>query len=105
MLSCERRRVDHPLVDLRELEQELGLEDELAVDGSRVRLRTESRRYGKQVTILEGFDTKLDLDALVRDLKNHVGAGGTAKDGHIELQGDHRRRVEEWLKGRGFHIA
>jgi translation initiation factor 1 len=87
------------------LEKELGIEGTLAIEASKVRVRVESRRYGKNVTILEGFDPELDLDALARDLKRALGTGGTVKGRTIEVQGDHRRAVQPWLTGRGFRLA
>lgn len=93
------------LDSLKELEAELGLTDELAIDGSRVRIFVDSRRYGKQVTVLEGFDPSLDLGPLARDLKKHMGSGGTVRDRTIELQGDHRKAVREHLEKRGFKMA
>jgi translation initiation factor 1 len=95
----------HPLDFLKDLEKELGFEDELAVAGSRVRIFVDSRRYGKQVTVLEGFDPSLDLDVLARDLKKSIGTGGTSRERTIELQGDHRHKVKDYLAKRGFKLA
>ncbi len=36
--------------------------------------------------------------------KRFVAAGGTAKGGHIELQGDHRQKVVNWLRGKGYTV-
>lgn len=90
---------------LRDLEKDLGFEDELAVEASRVRIHVASRRYGKMVTVLEGFDAGLDLEGLARDLKKGLGTGGTVKGQTIELQGDHRRAASDWLKARGYKLA
>jgi translation initiation factor 1 len=90
---------------LRELEKELELENAVAVQASRVRIRTESRKRGKTVTILWGFDPAADLASLAKGLKQRLGAGGTVKDGTIELQGDHRQEVKPLLVERGFKLA
>lgn len=60
-------------------------------------------RAGKGVTVVTG----LGLDAaalagLCKQLKAACGAGGTVKDGAIEIQGDHRDRVLEHLARLGF---
>jgi translation initiation factor 1 len=41
---------------------------------------------------------------LGRELKAACGSGGTAKDGVIEVQGDHCERVIEMLKARGHTV-
>ena len=60
-------------------------------------------RRGKGVTTI--YDVPLD-DAGLRDLagrlKKRCGVGGSAKDGVIELQGDHRDVVVEVLRAEGY---
>ncbi len=64
---------------------------------------TDSRRYGKIVTVVEGIDDNdIDMDDLAKKLKNKCAAGGTAKEGKIELQGDHKKKVKEVLEEMGF---
>jgi len=68
-----------------------------------VRISTDRRRYGKTVTVIEGIDANdIDIDDLARTLKNKCAAGGTAKDGRIELQGEHRKKVKNALEEMGF---
>nr|WP_276261642.1 translation initiation factor [Haloglomus sp. DT116] len=85
------------------LPAELGIDDDLARADARLRIRLENRRYGKPVTIVEGFDDT-DLDALASELKGALGTGGTTTDGTIELQGDHVDRVPALLHERGFTV-
>lgn len=66
-------------------------------------VRTETRRYGKPVTVVEGF-RETDTAALASELKSALGAGGTVKEGAIEVQGDHERRVRDLLAERGFQV-
>ena len=69
----------------------------------RIRIRLEKRKWGKDVTIVEGIDEKeIDLDELATKLKNKCACGGTSKEGHIELQGDHRERTRDLLVTLGF---
>lgn len=69
-----------------------------------IKIRVEKRRgRRRQVTIIEGIDEKLfDHRELVSKLKSKLACGGTAKNGRIELQGDHRYRVRELLIEMGF---
>lgn len=56
------------------------------------------RRAGKQVTLVSGFDgEEAQLEALGRQLKARLGAGGSVKDGEILLQGDVRDKVVSLL--------
>lgn len=60
-------------------------------------------RGGKTVTLVKGFvGTEEDLLELGRMLKSRCGVGGSAKDGQIIIQGDHRERVVELLLKEGY---
>jgi len=67
------------------------------------RLMTERRAKGKLVTVIAGLDPEAnDLNELGARLKNACGAGGTVKDGRIELQGDHLQSAEKALRSIGY---
>ncbi|MDR3132586.1 MAG: translation initiation factor [Prevotellaceae bacterium] len=60
-------------------------------------------RAGKQVTLISGFaGSDDDLQTLAKMLKTQCGAGGTAKDGEILLQGDFRERIVALLNAAGY---
>jgi len=85
------------------LPKELCMCEEIAREQQTVKITTDSRRYGKVVTIVEGIDANdIDIDDLARKLKTRCAAGGTAKDGKIELQGDHKKKVQQCLEEMGF---
>ncbi|WP_435551023.1 translation initiation factor [Natrinema sp. CGMCC1.2065] len=92
--------------DLDDLLDELDSQGDLETSQQVLSIRTESRRYDKPVTIVEGFDlSKAEIESTASDLKSALGTGGTVADGgRIELQGDHRDRVPELLRERGFNV-
>jgi translation initiation factor 1 len=57
------------------------------------------------VTVVEGINSSdIDMADLARKLKTRCAAGGTYKDGRIELQGDHKKKVREVLEELGFSV-
>lgn len=72
-----------------------------------VKVRREiAGRKGKGVTTV--FNLPLndqDISALAAKLKKRCGVGGSAKDGVIELQGDHRDTVVAALEADGYDVV
>jgi translation initiation factor 1 len=67
------------------------------------RLTTEKRAKGKLVTVISGLDPENnDLNELGARIKNASGAGGTVKDGRIEIQGEHLQAAEKALQAIGY---
>jgi translation initiation factor 1 len=57
-----------------------------------------NHRGGKIATVIKDFvGTADDLEALSKILKNKCGTGGSAKDGEIIIQGDHREKIVKLL--------
>ena len=60
-------------------------------------------RKGKGVTIVTGLPlAAAELETLAKELKARCGAGGTLKQGIIEIQGDHRDAIVALLQEKGF---
>lgn len=63
------------------------------------------RRGGKTVTVASGFSLYPDsLQKLATQLKKRCGAGGTAKEDEIEIQGDHADAVKAELSKLGYRV-
>ena len=71
-----------------------------------VRVGRETKgRKGKGVTVITGVPLhETELKELAKQLKARCGAGGTVKDGVIEIQGDHREVLLEELRKRGWKV-
>ncbi|WP_299416072.1 translation initiation factor [Acaryochloris sp. IP29b_bin.148] len=62
-------------------------------------------RKGKTVTMISGFQAKPEtLATLTKKLKAQCGAGGTLKDKSIEVQGDHRQKLADYLQKQGYPV-
>jgi translation initiation factor 1 len=92
----------------KRLREESAIEPQADRDPSKQTIRVvidRKRRAGKSVTIASGFLLKGDsLSELAGSLKKRCGAGGTAGDGEIEIQGDHVARVTAELERLGYRV-
>jgi translation initiation factor 1 len=62
-----------------------------------------NHRGGKTACVIKGFAGKeSDMEALAKKLKNSCGTGGSAKNGEIILQGDHRIKILHLLHQWGY---
>ena len=70
------------------------------------KLRMEKKgRGGKTVTVVFGLPNNAAfLKDLSQELKRACGTGGTATADGVELQGDLRERVREFLNAKGFLV-
>ena len=71
-----------------------------------VRVRREVKgRRGKPVTTVSGVPLDAEgLRELASELKRRCGSGGSAKDGVIEIQGDHRDELIPLLEAHGYTV-
>ena len=67
--------------------------------------RMKGGRGGKTVTVVTGLPgSEADLQSLAVDLRRFVGAGGAVRQGAVEIQGDHRERLQQKLSQMGFRV-
>lgn len=60
----------------------------------------EHRKFNKPVTIIEGITE--NTKGVASQIKTKLACGGTVKDNHIELQGDHTQRLKDILLKLGY---
>jgi translation initiation factor 1 len=75
---------------------------EIEKEQQRIRIRLETRKFGRPSTIIDGMDDNSNLASIAQKLKGFCACGGTSKNGQIMLQGDHRERVREYLIKLGY---
>ncbi|WP_202320236.1 stress response translation initiation inhibitor YciH [Archaeoglobus neptunius] len=86
------------------LPKDLCVCEEVAKEQQFIMIKVGKRRYGKEVTLVEGIDSgEINLEELAKYLKSKLACGGTVKNGVIELQGNHVNRVKELLIKKGFN--
>ncbi len=77
--------------------------EEMSKEQQRIRIRLETRKWGKKWTVIDGIDSKgVSLNKLATQLKNKCACGGTAKNEQVLLMGDHRDEVYKTLVNQGF---
>jgi translation initiation factor 1 len=82
--------------DRSEIPQEII--ERLLVDQPLIKVRLDTRKFGKPVTVIDGLPNDKELlKQLAKFLKIKLATGGTFREeeGRIELQGDQRQRVKQ----------
>ncbi len=77
-----------------------------APDDGVVRISRDSRgRRGKTATTITGLPgDEAALDAVLKQLKQACGAGGSRQGRTLEIQGDHRQRLLDALSAMGHRV-
>ena len=85
------------------LPKELSVWESIAKEDQRITIQAIQRKFGKQITVITGFDAKnINIKDIAKKLKSKLACGGTVKENRIELQGDHRNKAKEELVKLGF---
>lgn len=81
---------------------ELCVCETIAKEEQKITISVVKRRFGKLITEVSGMGKEINIKDLAKKLKSKLACGGTAKEGKIELQGNHSDRVKEFLVDQGF---
>lgn len=76
--------------------------EEIAKSEQKIQIETVKRKFGKITTVITGLGSDINTKEIAKELKQELACGGTVKNGAIELQGDHRRRIKPILIKLGF---
>ncbi len=74
----------------------------IAKEEEKIRVSSVKKKFSKSVTIIEGISKDVNIKDILKELKTRLACGGTIKNGVIELQGDHRKRIKDILVKLGF---
>lgn len=75
---------------------------EIAKSEQQIKISILTRRYGKKITLVEGFDKHVDVKSTAKRLKAELACGGTVKNNAVELQGEHKAKIKLVLVKLGF---
>ena len=92
-----------PVCDKPVSECECHSEVRSAEDGQVVTIKKAVKgRRGKTVTTISNVNR--ETKRIQKELQRLCGAGGTIKNGIIEIQGDHRSKIRDYLEGKGMNV-
>ncbi len=89
-------------------EKEEATPDQLITDKEKAQMklyvsRDKKHRGGKQVTLVQGHEgPDKVMEHLLSKLKSICSAGGSLKDGELIIQGDHVKKVIDYLVKSGY---
>jgi len=85
------------------LPKELCVCETIAKESQKILVKIVKKKFGKKNTVVEGINEhEINLKDLAKKLKAKFACGGTAKDGIIELQGNHLKDIKSELIKLGF---
>ena len=85
------------------LPKELCVCETIAKESQKIEVGLIKKKFGKKNTVIKGINQhEINLKDLAKKLKTRFACGGTAKDGIIELQGNHLKLIKAELIKLGF---
>jgi len=85
------------------LPRELCVCETIAKESQKIEVVKVKKKFGKISTMIRGLNqNEINLKELASKLKSRFACGGTAKEGLIELQGNHLKDVKAELVKLGF---
>ena len=85
------------------LPKELCVCETIAKESQKIEIELVKKKFGKISTVIKGINQhEINLKDLAKKLKTRFACGGTAKQGVIELQGNHSKEIKAELIKLGF---
>ena len=57
--------------------------EQIVKSAQKIRVTTDKKRYGKVVTLINGFGSGIDIKKIAKELKNGLACGGTFREGEL----------------------
>lgn len=76
--------------------------ESIAKESQRIKVFNTKKKFGKIYTVISGFDKDINIKEMTKKLKSQLACGGTSKTGEIELQGQHKGKIRDFLVKSGF---
>lgn len=71
-------------------------------DQQRIRVDVIKRKFSKIITLVKGITDDAEIKDIGKEMKQKFACGGTIDGKIIELQGNHKARVKEFLIKKGY---
>jgi translation initiation factor 1 len=85
------------------LPKELSVWENLSKQDQEITVAIDKKKFGKVYTTIKGINDKdIDTKDLMKKLKGKFACGGAMKNGIVELQGDHKLKIKDFLVKEGF---
>lgn len=75
---------------------------DLGKEQQKINIKVVNRKFRKYITTVSGFENEAQAKEIGKELKVHLACGGTVKENAVELQGDHKKKVKQFLVKKGF---
>jgi len=82
---------------------ELCVCESLAQEDQKITISIDKRKWGKLTTVINFNNfAGANLKKIAKKAKSYCASGGTVKGNSIEIQGDHRKKMKQFLEKLGY---
>lgn len=68
----------------------------------KIKVEVIKRKFSKIITLVSGVTDEKEIKELGKEMKQKFACGGTISENIIELQGNHKEKVKEFLVKKGY---
>ena len=75
---------------------------DITKEQQKIRVSVIKRKFSKIITLVNGLTDDKEIKELGKEMKQKFACGGTISGKTIELQGNHKERVKEFMVKKGY---